>query len=209
MDLVCQRSWPTLCNELSKWPLFQVLDLFVIWPFLGQHDVPYQRDEFWLNLEERTTSQFWVHLFENSVIENRRWINVRLCFETRNVTSNLVINHTDPLWIDAKRQVDQQWTEEPRKHLPDLWLLARVECPDNAEELLVKLRVTRRGPLRWEMSKQHGERHNSWLSPSQTWVRWSIQACHHCCYSWFGMYAEPLHLGNECATRIPKWWRIL
>jgi hypothetical protein len=72
MDLECQRSQPTLCNELAKRPLFQGLALFVIGPFLGQHDVPYQQDELWLNLEERTMSQLWVHLFENSVIEGRR-----------------------------------------------------------------------------------------------------------------------------------------
>jgi hypothetical protein len=65
MDLVCQRSWLTLCNELAKRPLFQGLDLFVIGPFLGQHDVPYQQDELWLNLEERTLSQLRVPLFEN------------------------------------------------------------------------------------------------------------------------------------------------
>ncbi len=63
--------------------------------------------------------------------------------------------------------------------------------------------------LWWEMSKQHGEQRNSWLSPSQIPVRWSIQACPHCCWSWIGVYAEPLHPGNECATRIPRWWKIL
>ncbi len=129
MDLVCQRSWPTLWYELAKRPLFQGLDLFMIGPFLGQHDVPYQQDELWLNLEERSTSQFQVHLFENSVIKGRRWIVVRLLFETRNVIHNLVINCTDPLWVDAKRQVNQQWTEETTEHSPDFWLLACVECP--------------------------------------------------------------------------------
>jgi hypothetical protein len=72
MDLVCQRSRPTLCSELAERPLFQGLDLIVIGPFLGQHDVPYQRDELWLNLEERTMSQLWAPLFENGVIEGRR-----------------------------------------------------------------------------------------------------------------------------------------
>ncbi len=72
MDLVCQRSRPTLCNKLAERPLFQGLDLFVIGPFLGQHDVPYQQDELWLNLEERTMSQLQVHLFDNSVIDSRR-----------------------------------------------------------------------------------------------------------------------------------------
>ncbi len=72
MDLVCQRSSPTLCSELAEWPLFQGLDLFMIGPFLGQHDVPYQQDELWLNLEERTMSQLWVRLFENGVIKGRR-----------------------------------------------------------------------------------------------------------------------------------------
>ncbi len=72
MDLVCQRSWPTLCSELAEWSLFQGLDLFVIGPFLGQHDVPYQQDELWLNLEEGTVSQLRVHLFENSAIKGRK-----------------------------------------------------------------------------------------------------------------------------------------
>jgi hypothetical protein len=69
MDLACQRSWPTLCSELAEQPLFQGLDLFVIGPFLSQHDVSYQQDELWLNLEEKTMSQLWVRLFENSVIK--------------------------------------------------------------------------------------------------------------------------------------------
>jgi hypothetical protein len=72
MDLVCQRSWPTLCNELAKQPLFQGLDLFVIGLFLGQHNVSYQQDELWLNLEERKMSQLRVPLFENSVVKGRR-----------------------------------------------------------------------------------------------------------------------------------------
>jgi hypothetical protein len=72
MDLVFQRSWPTLYNELAERPLFQVLDLFMIGPFLGQHNVAYQQDELWLNLEEITMSQLWVRLFENSVIKGRR-----------------------------------------------------------------------------------------------------------------------------------------
>jgi hypothetical protein len=76
---------------------FKVWTSFVIRPFLGQHNVPYQPDELWLNLEERTMSQLWVHLFENSVIKSRRRINVRLLFEKRNVVSNLVIGCTDPL----------------------------------------------------------------------------------------------------------------
>jgi hypothetical protein len=72
MDLVCQQSWSTLCNELAEWPLFQGLDLFMIGSFLNQHNVPYQQDELWLNLEERRMSQPWVCLFENNVIEGRR-----------------------------------------------------------------------------------------------------------------------------------------
>ncbi len=44
----------------------------MIGPFLGQHDVPYQQDELWLNLEERTMSQLRAHLFENSIIKGRR-----------------------------------------------------------------------------------------------------------------------------------------
>jgi hypothetical protein len=72
MDLVCQRFCPTLCSELAKRSLFQGLDLFVIGPFLGQHDVPYQGDELWLNLEERTISQLRVSLFEISIIKSRR-----------------------------------------------------------------------------------------------------------------------------------------
>jgi hypothetical protein len=62
----------TLCNELTKQPLFQDLDLFMIGPFLIQHDVPYQQDELRLNLEERTMSQLRVRLLENSVIKGRR-----------------------------------------------------------------------------------------------------------------------------------------
>ncbi len=62
------RSQPTLCSELAERPLFQGLDLFVIGPFLGQHNVPYQRDELCLNLEE----QLRVRLFENGVIKGRR-----------------------------------------------------------------------------------------------------------------------------------------
>ncbi len=72
MDLVCQRSWPTSYNDLAKWPLLQDLDLFVIGPFLSQHNVPYQQDELWLNLEERTMSQLRVRLFENSLIKGMR-----------------------------------------------------------------------------------------------------------------------------------------
>jgi hypothetical protein len=72
MDLECQRFWPTLCSELAERPLFQGLDHFVIEPFLGQHNVPYQQDELWLNLEERTMSQLRVCLFENGVIKDRR-----------------------------------------------------------------------------------------------------------------------------------------
>jgi hypothetical protein len=72
MDVVRQRSWPTLCSEIAKWPLFQGLDLFVIGPFLSQHDVPHQQDELWVNLEERTMSQLRVRLFENGVIKGRR-----------------------------------------------------------------------------------------------------------------------------------------
>ncbi len=97
MDLVCQRSRPTLCNELAKRPLFQGLDLFVIGQFLGQHDVPYRQDELWLNLEERMMSQLQVCLFENSVIKGRRWINVGVLFESRNVFSDLAIDSTDRL----------------------------------------------------------------------------------------------------------------
>jgi hypothetical protein len=37
----------------------------VIGPFLGQHNVPYQQDELWLNLEEKTMSHLQVRLFEN------------------------------------------------------------------------------------------------------------------------------------------------
>jgi hypothetical protein len=33
------------------------------------------------------------------------------------------------LWVDAKRQVNQQWTKETSKHLPDFRLHACVECP--------------------------------------------------------------------------------
>ncbi len=44
----------------------------MIGPFLGQHDVPYQKDELWLNLEERTVSQLRVRLFENRIIKGRR-----------------------------------------------------------------------------------------------------------------------------------------
>jgi hypothetical protein len=61
-----------LCSELAERPLFQGLDLFMIGSFLGQHNVPYQRDEPWLNLEERTMSQLQVCLFENSVSKGRR-----------------------------------------------------------------------------------------------------------------------------------------
>ncbi len=82
MDLVCRRFRPTLCSELTERPLFQGLDLFMIGPFLGQHNVPYQQDELWLwlNLEERTVSQLRVRLFENSIIKGRWWIVVRLLF---------------------------------------------------------------------------------------------------------------------------------
>ncbi len=64
-------------------------------------------------------------------------------------------------------------------------------------------------PLWREMSKQHGVRHNSWLSPSRIPVHWSTQACHHCCWFWIGVYAKPLCPENECATRIQRWRRIL
>jgi hypothetical protein len=72
MNLVCQRSRPTLCSELAKQPLFLGLDLFVIGSFLGQHDVPYQRDENLLNLEEQTMSQLQIRLFENGAIKGKR-----------------------------------------------------------------------------------------------------------------------------------------
>jgi hypothetical protein len=43
-------------------------------PFLCQHDhdVPYQRDELWLNLEERTMFQLRVTLFESRIIKSRK-----------------------------------------------------------------------------------------------------------------------------------------
>ncbi len=63
--------------------------------------------------------------------------------------------------------------------------------------------------LWWEMSEQYGEWHNSWLSPSQIPVHWLTRACRCCCWFWIGVYAEPLRPGNECATRIPRWWKIL
>jgi hypothetical protein len=59
-----------------------------------------------------------------------------LLFETRNIISNLVIDHTDALWVDAKRQVIQQWTEKTREHLPNLWLLARVEHPRQSRRIV-------------------------------------------------------------------------
>ncbi len=66
------------------------------------------------------------------------------------------------------------------------------------------------GDCMWrEMSKQHGEQYDSWLSPSQTWGCWLIGACHHWCCSWIGVYTEPVYPGNKCATRIPMWSRIL
>ncbi len=66
------------------------------------------------------------------------------------------------------------------------------------------------GDCLWqEMSKQHGERCNSWLSPSQIPVCWSTQACHCCCWFWIGVYTEPICPGNKCATRIPRWWKII
>ncbi len=80
---------------------------------------------------------------------------------------------------------------------------------DNAEELSMTLRIQDVNCLWREMSEQHGEWHNSWLSPSQIWVSWSTWACRHWCCSWIGVYTEPLHPGNICATRIPKWWKIL
>ncbi len=43
-------------SKPAERPLFQGLDLFVIGPFLGQHDVPYQQAELCLNLEDRTMS---------------------------------------------------------------------------------------------------------------------------------------------------------
>ncbi len=63
--------------------------------------------------------------------------------------------------------------------------------------------------LWWEMSKQHGEQCNSWLSLSRIQVCWLTRACHRCCCSWIVVYVEPLHPGHECATRIPRWWKIL
>ncbi len=142
MDLVCQRSWPTLCNELAEPPLFQDLDLFVIGPFLSQHDVPYQWDELWLNLEERTMSQLWVRLFENSVIKSGRWISVGLLFETRNIISDLVFNCTDPLWIDAKRWVNQNKQKKRASIHLSFDHLHVWSVQDNAEELSVTLRIT-------------------------------------------------------------------
>ncbi len=90
---LCFKVWTSLCWALS------------------QHDVPNQWDEPWLNLEERIIS-LRVRLFENGVIKGRRWIIVRVLLKTRNVFCNLVINHTDPLWVDAKRGVNQQWTKK-------------------------------------------------------------------------------------------------
>jgi hypothetical protein len=69
----------------------------VIGPFLGQHNVPYQQDELWLNLEEKTMSQLQVRLLENGVINGRKCFIVRVLFKSRNVVHNLVINLTDPL----------------------------------------------------------------------------------------------------------------
>ncbi len=69
----------------------------MIGPFLGQHNVPYQQDELWLNLEEKTMSQLQVRLLENGVINGRKCFIVRVLFKSRNVVHNLVINLTDPL----------------------------------------------------------------------------------------------------------------
>ncbi len=97
MDQVFQRSWSTLWNEPAEQPLFQDLDLFVTRPFLGQHNIPYWRDELWLNLEERTMVQLWVPLFKSRVIKSRRWVSGRFFLYLRNVISNNILDCTDPL----------------------------------------------------------------------------------------------------------------
>jgi hypothetical protein len=66
------------------------------------------------------------------------------------------------------------------------------------------------GDCLWqEMSKQHGEWRNSWLSPSWIPVCWLTQTCRCHCWFWIGVYAKPLRPGNKCATRIPRWRSIL
>ncbi len=129
MDLVCQKSWPTLCSELAERPLFQGLDLFVIGPFLNQHNVPYQQDELWLNLEERTMSQLWVRLFENGVIKGRRWIIVGCVLRKEMLSAILckLINN------EQKKQASI---------CPIFDCLHVWSVQDRAEELSVALRIT-------------------------------------------------------------------
>ncbi len=145
MDLVCQRSWPTLCNELSKHPLFQDLDLFVIGPFLGQHNVPYQQRELWLNLEERTMSQLRVRLFENSVIKRRRWISVGLFFETRNVIIDLFFIVLIQCELMPRGKLINNKQTKTSKHSPNFWLFAHVECPRQSRRVVGDIEGYRMG----------------------------------------------------------------
>jgi hypothetical protein len=42
------------------------------WPFLGQHNFPYQQDYLWLNLEERALSQLGLRLVSGAGWNNQK-----------------------------------------------------------------------------------------------------------------------------------------
>ncbi len=200
MDLVCQRSWPTLCNELAEGPLFQGLDLFMIGPFLSQHDVPHQWDELWLNLEERKMCN---RKQEMNQCQIAFW-DKKCCQRSCHWLYWSIFN-----WCQ-----EASWSTMNRRRNKRAFAQSLIVCTCGVSRTMRKscwwCWGLQDGYCLWrEMSEQHGEWRNSWLSPSQTWGRWLIQACcHHCC-SWIGVYLEPLHPGNKCATRIPMWSRVL
>ncbi len=142
MSLVCQRSRPTLCYDLAKKPLFQGLDLFMIWPFLSQHNVPYQQDELWLNLEERIMSQHG-YICLRIVKSKAGDESMSDCFLRWEMLSAIlllfVLIHCELMPRGELINNEQKIWESIRLIF---YCLNVCSVQDNTEELLVTLRIT-------------------------------------------------------------------
>ena len=117
-------------------------------PPLDQHNFPYHRDETWFYLEERTVCQLWVGLFQFSIIKMRGRSGVStLLFEARYVISNLVIDGTNPLQVNAGVElINRELKKRPSKW-PILDLLHVCRVQERANELPVIFRSTGCGSL--------------------------------------------------------------
>jgi hypothetical protein len=73
--------------------------------------------------------QAQVPLFERRVIKGMRWISGGFLFYSRNGISKYVFLCTNPLWVDAKRQIYQQLIEEMGKQATKLGTFAHVDGP--------------------------------------------------------------------------------